>query len=85
MKQNLSEPILPSVTEFEAMALETFEEWTHRVERKIREREELRNPLFHLKKRIANILKDSKLKEEIREIRVLHEIENHKRFTAHSR
>ena len=57
MKRNLSDPILPSVNELKAMTLEAFEEWFHRVERKIREREELRNQLFHFKKRIANILK----------------------------
>lgn len=74
-------PYLPTVTELEGMNESEFNLWIFESLKEIPKRQELRDPLFHLKKRISDVLGNHKLTEEQREAYVLHELEKFIRVT----
>ncbi|WP_438445886.1 hypothetical protein [Gorillibacterium sp. sgz5001074] len=69
------EPYLPTLMELEAMERSVFEEWIHQASHELQKRQERRDPLFLLKKRIAEIISNPVLTEVQKEACVLHEIE----------
>jgi|GEM_PF-6362162 len=68
------EAYLPTAEEIENMDPVDFENWIHEASREIQRRNEMRDPLFHLKKRISQIISDQDLQESERENKVLSEI-----------
>ncbi|SHG82595.1 hypothetical protein [Virgibacillus chiguensis] len=68
------EYFLPTSTEIKEMNKEEFREWIFKASVEIPKRQEERDPLTHLKKRISNILKKDNLTEVEREEKILFEI-----------
>lgn len=82
MKTCELKPFLPTTEEIEKMDKNQFEGWISEASKELPKRAEIRDPLFHLKKRISNTLRDDQLSEEQREVKVLHEIERYKRVSS---
>ncbi|WLR52433.1 hypothetical protein LC040_05905 [Bacillus tianshenii] len=64
-------PYLPSAQKIEEMSLNTFGDWVDKALHDLPERKVKRDPLFHLKKEISQILKEQHKSEAAKEEKVL--------------
>lgn len=77
-------PYLPSVKQIEDMNRDDFQDWVWKVQRELPKREEQRDPLTHLRKRISEIVADESLTEVQKEARVLSAIKRYERIILQS-
>lgn len=77
-------PYLPNAKQIEDMNRDDFQDWVWKARRELLKREEKRDPLTHLRKRISAIVENVALTEIQKEVRVLQEIERYERIISRS-
>lgn len=77
MNKRLCEAFLPTVVEIEGMNNVQLQDWILSARQEIKKRQEIRDPLVQLKKRICKVIGNKEYSEAQREALVLAEIENY--------
>ncbi|EJW14175.1 hypothetical protein M5X00_19810 [Paenibacillus alvei] len=75
---------LPSAKQIDEMSLDVFQDWIWLARSELPKREEQRDPLTHLRKRISEIVADESLTEVQKEANVLCEIKRYERIIFQS-
>ncbi|MCQ6302107.1 hypothetical protein [Bacillus cereus] len=83
MKKAL-EPFLPSVEEFQQLNGVELDDWAGRTRIALLEREKLRDPRFHLKNEVSQVLSNTSLSEVEKEDSIQRLIEEYYRIMRES-